>query len=141
MIKFEVAYLRFTLKFIGSGEYNEKCKNTSIILKTPYILEGTFLTAYDVAKFNCTPILYSSLSSAYQFLLISQRSPSMQSPSITSPLNKHILMFYYVISTGDDGGLVMSNYCNSMDYSLPGSSVHGISQARILEWVATSFSR
>ena len=23
-----------------------------------------------------------------------------------------------------------------MDYSLPGSSVHGISQARILEWVA-----
>ena len=25
-----------------------------------------------------------------------------------------------------------------MDYSLPGSSVHGISQARILEWVAIS---
>ena len=28
--------------------------------------------------------------------------------------------------------------CNPMDYNLPGSSVHGISQARILEWVATS---
>ena len=28
-----------------------------------------------------------------------------------------------------------------MDYSLPGSSVHGISQASILEWVAISFSR
>ena len=27
-----------------------------------------------------------------------------------------------------------------MDYSLPGSSVHGILQARILEWVAVSFS-
>ena len=26
-----------------------------------------------------------------------------------------------------------------MDYSLPGFSVHGISQARILEWVAISF--
>ena len=26
--------------------------------------------------------------------------------------------------------------CNTMDYSPPGSSVHGISQARILEWVA-----
>ena len=25
--------------------------------------------------------------------------------------------------------------CNPMDYSLPGSSVHGILQARILEWV------
>ena len=27
------------------------------------------------------------------------------------------------------------------DRSLPGSSVHGIFQARILEWVAISFSR
>ena len=30
---------------------------------------------------------------------------------------------------------------NPMDCSLPGSSVHGILQARILEWVAISFSR
>ena len=28
-----------------------------------------------------------------------------------------------------------------MDYRLPGSSVHGILQARILEWVAISFSK
>ena len=31
--------------------------------------------------------------------------------------------------------------CNPMDCSLPRSSLHGISQARILEWVAISFSR
>ena len=31
--------------------------------------------------------------------------------------------------------------CDPMDYSLPGSSVHGILQARILEWVAISFCR
>ena len=31
--------------------------------------------------------------------------------------------------------------CNPMDYSLPGSSVHGILQTRILEWVAIPFSR
>ena len=31
--------------------------------------------------------------------------------------------------------------CDSMDCSPPGSSVHGILQARILEWVAISFSR
>ena len=29
--------------------------------------------------------------------------------------------------------------CDPMDYSLPCSSVHGISQARILKWVAVSF--
>ena len=31
--------------------------------------------------------------------------------------------------------------CDPMDCSLPGSSVHGISQARIQKWVAISFSR
>ena len=31
-------------------------------------------------------------------------------------------------------------FCNPMDCSLLGSSVHGIFQARILEWVALSFS-
>ena len=31
--------------------------------------------------------------------------------------------------------------CDPMDHSLLGSSVHGILQARILEWAAISFSR
>ena len=31
--------------------------------------------------------------------------------------------------------------CDPMDYSPPGSSVHGILQARILEWVAMPSSR
>ena len=31
--------------------------------------------------------------------------------------------------------------CDPMDCSPPGSSVHGILQARMLEWVAISFSR
>ena len=31
--------------------------------------------------------------------------------------------------------------CNPMDYSLPDSSVHGILQARILDWVAIPVSR
>ena len=31
--------------------------------------------------------------------------------------------------------------CDPIDCSLPSSSVHGILQARILEWVAISFSK
>ena len=31
--------------------------------------------------------------------------------------------------------------CDSMNYSLLGSSIHGIFQARVLEWVTISFSR
>ena len=39
--------------------------------------------------------------------------------------------------------LVTQSYptlCDPMDFSLPGSSVHGMLQARMLEWVAISFS-
>ena len=42
------------------------------------------------------------------------------------------------------GGLVVRlcpTLCDPMDYSLPGSSVHGISQERIPEWVAMFCSR
>ena len=35
----------------------------------------------------------------------------------------------------------MSDSCDPLDCSPPGSSVHGIFQARILEWIAISFSR
>ena len=35
----------------------------------------------------------------------------------------------------------MYDSCNPIGYKPPGSSVHGISQTRILEWVAISFSR
>ena len=35
----------------------------------------------------------------------------------------------------------MSDSCDTMECRLPGSPVHGILQAKILEWVAISFSR
>ena len=34
-----------------------------------------------------------------------------------------------------------STLCDPVDYSLSGSSMHGIFQARVLEWIAISFSR
>ena len=45
--------------------------------------------------------------------------------------------------TPGEGEVVQSclTLCGPVDCSLSGSSVHGILQARILEWVATSFSR
>ena len=36
---------------------------------------------------------------------------------------------------------VVSDSCDPMDCSPPGFSVHGVFQARILEWIAISFSR
>ena len=34
-----------------------------------------------------------------------------------------------------------TTFCDPMDCSLPGFTIHGILQARILEWVAIPFSR
>ena len=51
---------------------------------------------------------------------------------------------YHVGMIWCGGGLVTKScpaLCDAADCSLPGSSVHGILQARILEWVAISFSR
>ena len=45
---------------------------------------------------------------------------------------------------GGGGGVVAQlcpTLCDLIDYSPPGSSVHGILQARILEWVTVPFSR
>ena len=44
---------------------------------------------------------------------------------------------------GDKSGVAQScpTLCNPMDCSLPGSSVHRIFQAIVLEWVSISFSR
>ena len=52
-------------------------------------------------------------------------------------LNGH--EFEQAPGVGDGQGSLV--YCNPMDCSLPGSSNHGIFQARVLEWVAISFSR
>ena len=50
---------------------------------------------------------------------------------------------YFVLFLNGESEVAQScpTLCNPMDCSLPGSSVHGIFQARVLEWVAISFSR
>ena len=56
-------------------------------------------------------------------------------------------IFLYVLPTSpprnDESEVAQScpTLCDPVDCSPPGSSVHGILQARILEWVAISFSR
>ena len=44
-----------------------------------------------------------------------------------------------------DGGIELGTLCltlsDPMACSLPGSSVHGIFQARVLEWAAIAFSK
>ena len=51
--------------------------------------------------------------------------------------NNHFRSQYVLICSVAQSCLTL---CDPVDCSLPGSSVHGIFQARILEWITISFS-
>ena len=53
-----------------------------------------------------------------------------------------VLFYNFLKFHGSESGVAQlcPTLCNPMDSSLPGSSVPGILQARILEWVVISFS-
>ena len=60
------------------------------------------------------------------------------------PANWNIQYFYWnlnLLSLFNISAQSCLTLCDPMDCSLPGSSLHGILQARILEWVAISFSK
>ena len=67
------------------------------------------------------------LAKAPLFLLLTDQSrPSLESPKPST----RVLTYFSPVQL-----------CDPTDCSPPGSSVHGISQARVLEWVAISSSR
>ena len=54
------------------------------------------------------------------------------------------MLFIIIISFNDSESEVTQScltLCDPMDCSLPGSSVHGIFQAGVLEWGAIAFSK
>ena len=55
--------------------------------------------------------------------------------------NSHKLFDKYCVLRAVRSLQLCLTLCDPMDCSLPGSSVHGISKARILEWVAIFYSK
>ena len=51
------------------------------------------------------------------------------------------LFFFFESESESEVAQSCPTLCNPMDYNLPGSSLHGILQARVLEWVAISFKK
>ena len=52
----------------------------------------------------------------------------------------HFLLQYMKVKSESEVGQLCLTPSDPMDCSLPGSSIHGIFQARLLEWVAIAFS-
>ena len=87
-----------------------------------------------------------------EFPPLSKVTPKLESD--LSVLDSHPLLFtrHYLPSSNFTSSLLgrvcacsvaqsCSTLCDPMDCSLPGSTVHGVLQARILKWVAIPFSR
>ena len=62
------------------------------------------------------------------------------SPGKNTGVGCHFLLQCMKVKSESEIAQSCPTLCNSMDCSLPGSSVHGIFQARVLEWGATAFS-
>ena len=110
-------------------------------------------------------VVVMSDSFATSWTVFHQAPLSMRYPSKTTGIGWYFLLqgIFYCIAGGfftdwgtrgliwerNAGNFVLLNVCTQsllalcdhMDCSPPGCSLHGISQARILEWVAISFSR
>ena len=62
------------------------------------------------------------------------------SPGKNTGVGCHFLLQCMKVKSESEVGQLSPTLSDPMDYSLPGSSTHGIFQARVLEWVAIDFS-
>ena len=63
------------------------------------------------------------------------------SPGKNTGVGCHFLLQCMKVKSESEVTQSCPTLCDPMDCSLPGSSVHGIFQARVLEWGATAFSQ
>ena len=69
-----------------------------------------------------------------------QAPPSLDSPGKNTAVGCHFLLQCMKEKSESEVAQSSPTLSNPMDYSPPGSSVHGIFQARVLEWGAIAFS-
>ena len=79
---------------------------------------------------------YPIIRCSHLYLSLTSQCPLIQLSSQDSNFSVH-QWFHCCCSVAQS----CPTLCEPLDCSPPGSSVHGISQARILEWVAIAFSR
>ena len=62
------------------------------------------------------------------------------SPGKNTGVGCHFLLQCMKVKSETEVAQLCPTLCDPMDCSLPGSSVHGIFQASVLEWVASAYS-
>ena len=92
------------------------------------------------------PLFWISWATLSEFpiVLVQLSSSGVRQSSLLSPLKLFIdkeLLSFMKVKSESEFDQSYPTLCDPMDYSLPGSSLHGILQARVLEWIAISFSK
>ena len=94
------------------------------------------------------PFQYSGLENSFGCIIhgVTKSQTQLSNFEMYSQKKKKKEMYSHHFTQGIACGCCLSlcrawHFCDFIDCSPPGSSVHGISQARILEWVAISFPR
>ena len=87
-----------------------------------------------LSRFSCVRLCATPEMAAHQ------APPSLGSPGKNTGVGCHFLLQCMKVKSESEVAQSCPTLCDPMECSLPGSSVHGILQARTLEWVAISFS-
>ena len=95
-------------------------------------------------------MMYSTAAKLLQSCLtlcdpIDSRQPtrlprSWDSPGKSPGVDGHFLLQCMQVKSESEVAQLCPTLSDPMDYSLPSSSIHGVFQARVLEWVAIAFS-
>ena len=99
--------------------------------------------SFSISPSNECSGLISFRTDWFDLLAVQRSLESSPAPQFKS-INSSVFSFLYSPTlTSIHSELTQScpTLCDPMDCSLPGSSVHGIFQAIVLEWIAISFSR
>ena len=121
----------------------------------PHVMEGNKLSGYSqvpTSSFPLTPFYPEPIRGQVIQDSFLGTAPLVPSPGFHHPcldcqhlLSDHDLqapqLYLFPKCELSRLGCARLSLCNLIDGSPPGSSVHGILQARILQWVAISFSR
>ena len=106
---------------------------------TDFIFWGSKITAYGDWRHKIKRRLFLGRKAMTNLKSI------LKSKDITLPTKVHLVkaMVFPIVMYRCEGEVAQPcpTLCDPVDCSLPGFSIHGILQARILEWVTISFSR
>ena len=119
---------------VGNIPWRRKWQPTPVLLPEKSLGRGTWQAVVHGVAQSRTRVKRLSSSSSY---IIWSVCVCVSCSSLAFDIRYCLNLFFLTCSVAQS----WPTLCHSKDCSPPGSSIHGIFQGRILEWVAISFSR